>query len=123
VRCFGDRALEVLDIAEREDLTQPLAPGHPPIVAEAVYVARHEMATTLSDLLARRTRLALTDPSAGIGPGSVAAEVLRAERGWSDAETLRQVSAHRGEVEHERALPLRALAAAPPKGAVRAQTG
>jgi glycerol-3-phosphate dehydrogenase len=123
VRCFGDRALEVLDIAEREDLTQSLAPGHPPIVAEAAYVARHEMATTLSDLLSRRTRLALTDPNAGIGPGSVAPEILRAERGWSDAEALRQLSAHRGEVEHERALPLPGVAAAASAAGVRAHTG
>jgi glycerol-3-phosphate dehydrogenase len=123
VRCFGDRALEVLDIAEREDLTQPLAPGHPPIVAEAAYVARHEMAVTLSDLLARRTRLALTDPNAGIGPGSVGTELLRSERGWSDAETLRQIAAHRGEVEHERALPLPGLATKKSTAAAQAHTG
>ncbi|MGH2806981.1 MAG: glycerol-3-phosphate dehydrogenase/oxidase [Actinomycetota bacterium] len=123
VRCFGDRSLEVLDIAEREDLAQPLAPGHPTIAATAAYVARHEMTMTLPDLLARRTRLALTDQNAGIGPGSIAAELLRSERGWSGVEMTRQISAHRSEIEHERALPLPGTAAGGRPATLRAQTG
>ncbi|MGH2694643.1 MAG: glycerol-3-phosphate dehydrogenase/oxidase, partial [Actinomycetota bacterium] len=40
VRCYGNRALAVLDIAEREGLEIPLAPGGLPLAAEAVYCAR-----------------------------------------------------------------------------------
>ncbi len=106
VRCYGDRALSVLDLAEKNDLGQNLVPGLQPIAAEAVYCARHEMAVHLPDLLARRTRLALTDPAAGIGPHSVAPEIMGAELGWDEAEIAAQTSIHRAEVEQERTMPL-----------------
>lgn len=106
VRTYGERALEVLDVATENGLTQPLADGYAPIAAEAAYAARSEMAVHLNDLLARRTRLALTDRGAGLGTGSVAAEVMGSELGWSSTTARRQTDAHRAEVEHERALPL-----------------
>lgn len=115
VRCFGDRALEVLDVAESTGLTEPIVPGHPPIAAEVEYVARHEMAATLSDVLARRTRLALTDRAAGIGQDSLAAALIAEHHGWSTVETVRQVVSHRSEIEHERAMPLASGASGAPK--------
>jgi glycerol-3-phosphate dehydrogenase len=106
VRCYGDRALDVLELARQEDLRGPLSPGQVPIEAEAVYCTRAEMVTHLADLLSRRTRLALVDPAAGLGPDARATEVLSTELGWSQRERLRQVSAHRAEVEGERGLAL-----------------
>ncbi|MDQ3952313.1 MAG: glycerol-3-phosphate dehydrogenase/oxidase, partial [Actinomycetota bacterium] len=69
VRFYGDAALAVLDVAEREGLAEPLAEDALPLAAEAPYGAAAEMVVHLDDLLARRTRLALTDPAAGTGPG------------------------------------------------------
>jgi glycerol-3-phosphate dehydrogenase len=109
VRCYGDRARDVLDIAKVEGAAVPLAPGYLPIVAEATYVARHEMAANLADLLARRTRLAITDRNAGIGDGSRALDVMGAAHGWGRGERNRQMDAHKAEVERERGL-----AVAPP---------
>ena len=109
VRCYGDRAMDVLRIAEREGMTTPLASGYVPIAAEAAYVARHEMTVRLSDLLARRTRLAITDRNAGIGEGSDALDIMAGVHGWGRGERNRQVDAHRAEVERERGL-----AVAPP---------
>jgi len=106
VRCYGDRALAVLEIAAETGLTGPLAPRHRPIGAEAVYCARSEMAVQLSDLLARRTRLALTDPGAGIGPDGLALGLLAAELSWSSHEAGRQAVAYRFEVEAERGARL-----------------
>ncbi len=106
VRCYGDRALDVLELAGDEGLTAPLVPGLRPIQAEAIYCARAEMATHLGDLLGRRTRVTLTDPEAGIGRDSTVAAVLASELGWSDEEVERQRDAHRTEVEAERGLPL-----------------
>ena len=122
VRCYGDRALEVVDLAGEMDLTGPLTEGHPALAIEAVYTARSEMAVHLNDVLARRTRLALTDRAAGIGGSSVAAEILGAELGWSAAETIRQVDAHRADVERERDLPLGPTTAGP-AAERRARTG
>lgn len=109
VRRYGDRALDVLDVAHAEELTEPLVEGLDPIGAEAVYTSRAEMTTHLNDLLLRRTRLGLVDPEAGIGARATAAKLLSGEFGWSRRETRRQVDAHRAEVERERGLPLRKL--------------
>ena len=106
VRTYGDRALEVLEVAAATGLTHSLAPGHAPIAAEGVYAAEAEMAVHLNDLLARRTRLSLIDRMAGLGDGSHAVAVMGETYGWSDAERERQASSHRADVEMERALPL-----------------
>ncbi|HVF53298.1 MAG TPA: glycerol-3-phosphate dehydrogenase/oxidase [Actinomycetota bacterium] len=106
VRCYGDRALDILEIARSEDLAGPLAPGCIPLAAEGIYGARHEMVTTLNDLLARRTRLALTDHAAGDGTGSLASELLSRELGWKGKERRAQSAEHRRVIEAERGTPL-----------------
>lgn len=106
VRSYGDRALDVLDIAQRHDLTGRLTPGFAPIEAEALYCAEAEMATHLSDVLGRRTRLSLIDPGAGIGPGSRAVDVMAKHFSWSRRERKRQADAHRSEVQIERGIDL-----------------
>ena len=103
---IGTRDVAILEVAAETGLTEPLAPFHPPIGAEAVYCARAEMAMQLSDLLARRTRLALTDRGAGIGPGGLAAGLMAAELSWSTHESRRQAVAYRCEVEAERGARL-----------------
>ena len=52
------RVLHAL-IDEDPSLGEPLVPGLPYVRAEAVYAVRHEMATTVDDVLARRTRARL----------------------------------------------------------------
>jgi len=106
VRCYGDRSMRILDLAEASDLTRQLVPGAQPIAAEAVYCAGNEMVVHLSDLLARRTRLTLTDPAAGIGPSSLASSLVAAELGWDRARTEDERARVVAEVELERGLPL-----------------
>lgn len=106
VRCYGDRALAVLDVAADVGLVEQLVPGYLPLAAEALYCAEAEMAVHLSDLLARRTRLALTDPAAGISSSSRAADVMALAHAWSRGEQIRQIEAHRVDVERERGVPL-----------------
>ncbi|MGH2827045.1 MAG: glycerol-3-phosphate dehydrogenase/oxidase [Actinomycetota bacterium] len=106
VRGYGDRALAVLEIAAETGLTEPLVPRRPSIGAEALYCVRAEMAVQLSDLLARRTRLALTDRRAGIGPEGLALQLMGAELSWNAQEAGRQAMAYRSEVEAERGAPL-----------------
>ena len=105
IRTYGDRSLEVLDIAE-EGATQPLVPGHASITAEAIYSARAEQTVHLSDELSRRTRLALTDPAAGLGDAALASRTMATELGWSAEERYRQERAHLIAIENERGLPL-----------------
>ena len=114
VRFYGDDALAVMDVAERDGLTGPLVSDGLPIAAEAMHSAEAEMAVHLDDLLARRTRLALTDPAAGAGPGSRAAPLLAAALGWDGAQTAEEVRRHRELVQRERGLPLRDDPPVPP---------
>lgn len=102
IRCYGDRALEVLDVAERDDLTDALAPGCQPLAAEAVYCAEAEMVIHLNDLLARRTRLALVDAAAGCSGNAL--EVTGAALGWDEARRAQEVQAHLEAVSRERGL-------------------
>ncbi|HJR18941.1 MAG TPA: glycerol-3-phosphate dehydrogenase/oxidase [Actinomycetota bacterium] len=67
VETFGDRAPAVLELAASDaELAEPLVPGLPWIGAEAVWAVDREMATGLSDVLERRTRLSLADRDAGL---------------------------------------------------------
>jgi glycerol-3-phosphate dehydrogenase len=57
---YGHAAHDVLALAaERGELTQPIVPGLPDLLAEAVLAARHEQARSIGDVLLRRTRLGL----------------------------------------------------------------
>jgi glycerol-3-phosphate dehydrogenase len=104
IRCYGDRALAVLEIGAATGSTDALVEGHAPIQAEALYCAHSEMAVQLSDLLARRVRLSLTSATAGLDDTPV--ELLAGELSWNSNETARQVLAYRNEVELERGTPL-----------------
>ncbi len=62
VRRYGSHADEIRAlVAFDPTLGEPLVPGLPYLRAEAVYAVRHEMATTLDDILLRRTRAHLLD--------------------------------------------------------------
>jgi len=55
---YGYAAREVLALAgERGELAQPIVPGLPDLLAEAVLAARREQARSVADVLLRRTRL------------------------------------------------------------------
>src|SRR5581483_8608901 len=94
---YGYAAHEVLALAaERGELAQPIVPGSPDLLAEAVLAARREQARGIGDVLLRRTRLGLlrahelTTPAVGeADPGPVArvADVLATELGWDRARS------------------------------------
>ncbi len=90
-------------VATDADLAAPLVPGLPYLRAEAVYAARAEMATTLEDVLARRTRAHLFDRPASAAAAPAVAELLASELGWDGAETARQLAAYQELVATEEA--------------------
>jgi len=81
-------------IAFRPDLAEPLVAGQPYVRAEAVYAVRHEMATTLDDVLMRRTRAHLENRLACVDSAERVAALLAVELGWDAAETSRQVAGY-----------------------------
>jgi len=93
---YGTMADEIRAlIAFRPDLGEPLVAGQPYRRAEAVYAVRHEMASTLDDVLARRTRAHLCDRPASLAAAPAVAALLAGELGWSPDETARQIDDYR----------------------------
>lgn len=105
---YGSLAGEVTRLIEEDpELAAPLVPGLEYVRAEAVYAVRHEMATTLDDILLRRTRAHLRDRGACLAAAPGIAQLLAGELGWDAAEVERQVGAYRRRCEDEAAAALR----------------
>jgi len=103
-RRYGSEAVELLRMVEADpSLGDPLVPGLPYRRAEAVYAVRHEMATTLDDVLSRRTRARLLGRDATDAAAGEVAELIAPELGWSRHEVERQVADFRAELAAERA--------------------
>ncbi len=102
-RRYGTEADAVLALIDRDPrLGDPLVTGLPYLRAEAAYAVRHEMATTLEDVLVRRTRCHLADREATEAAAPGVAELVGRELGWSDAEVARQLDDYRRLCERER---------------------
>lgn len=101
---YGNEARAVLAMVEANaSLGDPLVKGLPYLRAEAVYAARYEMARTVTDVLARRTRALLLDREAAAAAASDTAALVAPELGWSDEEAAAEVHAFTELVERERA--------------------
>ena len=85
LRRHGDRAPRVIDlINEDATLGSRLHPQAPYLVAEALVAVRDEGATSVADVLVRRTRVALETADAGRAAVGKVAEILAQELGWDD---------------------------------------
>jgi glycerol-3-phosphate dehydrogenase len=82
-------------------LGEVLVPGTDYLRAEAVYAARYEMARTLEDILARRTRALLQARDASVATAPDVAALVARDLGWDAAEVDRQVAAYRSLAERE----------------------
>ena len=89
--------LIAIDAIERENpsLALPLHPRLPYTGAQIVFGARHEMARSVEDVLARRTRALLLDARAAIEIAPRAASLIAAELGRDAAWAAEQVAAFR----------------------------
>ncbi len=107
---YGHVAHDVLALtASRPELAEPIVPGRPDLLAEALHAARREQARTVGDVLLRRTRLGLTAARALLAPEADAVErvaaVLGDELGWDAARRGRECAAFREEAAAEGILP------------------
>ncbi len=76
------------------ELAAPLIAGLPIRCGEVLWHARHEMARTVEDVLARRTRALLLDARGSIAAAPVVARLLAAERGRDAVWIQSQVTAY-----------------------------
>jgi glycerol-3-phosphate dehydrogenase len=104
-RYGGEAAVIEAMIAADPAMAEPLVPGLPYRRAEAVYAARYEMATTVDDVLSRRTRSRLLGRDATAAAADDVAASLAAELGWSEPERAAQVDRFRTALAHEREVP------------------
>lgn len=99
---YGSDATTVLAIAESDpSLAEPLVPGLPYLRAEAIFAVRYEMATTVDDILSRRTRARLETRDASADAAAAVAVLLAPELGWDEAEQTRQVADYRARIDEE----------------------
>ncbi len=97
-RYGSEAALVEALVADQPELAQPLVPGLPYLRAEAVHAVRHEMARTLDDLLARRTRARLLARDDSAAAAADVARLVGPELGWDEAERAREVKEYRAAV-------------------------
>jgi glycerol-3-phosphate dehydrogenase len=76
---------------EQPDLAVPLHPALPINGAQVAWAARHEMARTLDDVLARRTRALFLNARAAIAMAPVAARIMARELARDEAWERRQL--------------------------------
>lgn len=103
---YGSEAANVLDLVNSEpDLGRVLIQDLPYIAAEVIFACRCELAITLEDVLARRTRIAIEDRTRGLAAVECVATLMQRELGWSETERNSQVALYR-RYAHEQAGPL-----------------
>jgi glycerol-3-phosphate dehydrogenase len=103
---YGDEASAVQRLAADDpDLARPLVEGLPYLRAEAVHAVRHEMARTVDDVLARRTRARLQARDASAAAAAEVAALIGAELGWTKAQIAKEAKAYVALVDAERAAP------------------
>ncbi|HEX4810572.1 MAG TPA: glycerol-3-phosphate dehydrogenase/oxidase [Bryobacteraceae bacterium] len=89
---YGSDAAAVQDLMRLdESLRDPLNPTLPYTGAEVVWAARREMARTVEDVLARRTRALFLNASAALASAPRVAQLLAQELGRDRAWELRQI--------------------------------
>jgi glycerol-3-phosphate dehydrogenase len=93
---YGSDALHIQDLIHADPrLGEPLHPALPSCGAEVVWAARSEMARTVEDALARRTRALFLDARAAIEMAPKAAALLARELGRDEAWQASQVESFR----------------------------
>jgi glycerol-3-phosphate dehydrogenase len=85
-------------VTDEPSLGDPVILGIDVLRAEIVFAARHEMARTLLDVLARRTHVAMLDRDQARSAARDVAQLMARELGWDDAEIARQIETFQRDV-------------------------
>lgn len=100
ISAHGTRHERVLALLGKNPaLGERLLPDLPHLKAEVVFAVREESALTLSDVLRRRTTIALGPHRANETLISATADLMAAELGWTESERSRQRTEYLGELD------------------------
>jgi len=93
---YGSDAHEIRKLIETDaGLSEPLHAALPYVKAEVIWATRHEMARTVEDTLARRTRALFLNARAALAMAPVVADLMAAELGWDEVTRSKQLAAFR----------------------------
>ena len=96
VKKYGCRAKEVCELTwANPSLKMLLHADHPYIGAEVVYTARHEMAVTPRDFLARRIRLEITDWQATLDSVERVCDLMAPVLAWTEEQKIEYSRSYR----------------------------
>ena len=92
LQVYGSDAEAIRALAQAPALAARLHPALPYIAAEVVWAAREELARTVEDVLARRTRALFLNAKAAIAMAEPVAKLLAAELGRDESWAAAQVA-------------------------------
>jgi glycerol-3-phosphate dehydrogenase len=93
---YGSDAHEIRKLIESDArLGEPLHAALPYVKAEVIWAARHEMARTVEDVLARRTRALFLNARAALAMAPAVANLMALELGWDEVTRTKQLAAFR----------------------------
>ena len=93
---YGSDAYEIRKLIEAAaQLGEPLHAALPYVRAEVIWAVRHEMARTVEDMLARRTRSLFLNARAALEMAPAVADLMASELGWDESTRLRHLDAFR----------------------------
>ena len=99
---YGSIFEEVLEPAKLDaSLLEQIDPNLPYLRAEIHYAVTHEKALHVSDVLMRRTRIALEVSDRGVAAARVVAQVMAPILGWESARSDREISEYDALVARE----------------------
>jgi glycerol-3-phosphate dehydrogenase len=100
---YGMRGIEIARLVVADPaLGAELVPDRPDILAQVDFALDEELATTLKDVLMRRTQIFLKNVDQGLGCCDEVAHRMAERLGWSDEQTTREVLAYQDEVRRSR---------------------
>jgi len=90
--CYGTDGEQIAALArQRPELALPPHPALPIIGAQVVWAVRSEMARTLDDVLARRTRALFLNARAAVAMAPAVAQLMARELGLDETWQQRQL--------------------------------
>lgn len=93
---YGSDEREIRKLIEADArLGEPLDAALPYMKAEVIWAVRREMARTVEDVLARRTRALFLNARAALAMAPAVADLMAAELAWNDGNRTKQLAAFR----------------------------
>lgn len=100
---YGGESRVLMSMIEADPtMGEPLVAGLPYVRAEALFAVRNEMASTVDDVLSRRTRARIFGRDDSAAAAAAVGALIADELGWSDEQRDASVAEYRASVEHER---------------------